>query len=210
MDVYTTEEQQVVAIKQWWRNNGKVVCLSVVTCLGSLYGWRYFQTEQETNREQTSEIYNLVVSSLVAGDANAEKKVATFIDERKKEEAYVSLASLQLAKFFVETNELSKAAEQFRVAQTSKNKMLNTIASFRLARVEAELKNFDTALQELNKITGESWTAQVEELRGDIELRKGDATAARSAYVASIAAATNPVVQMKLDNLSPIRSDYDE
>ncbi|MEZ9523595.1 YfgM family protein [Enterovibrio norvegicus] len=200
MDVYTTEEQQVEAIKQWWRDNGKAVVLGAVIGLGGLYGWRYFQAEQETGREQASEAYTQVVNALAAGDEKAEEQAAAFISERQGE-AYASLLSLQLAKSLVETNELVKAAEQLRMVQSSKDETLSAIASVRLARVEAELKNYDVALKELNKVTAQSWTAQVEELRGDIELRQGDTAAARSAYAASIAAASNPVVQMKLDNL---------
>ncbi len=200
MDVYTTEEQQVEAIKQWWRDNGKAVVLGAVIGLGGLYGWRYFQAEQETGREQASEAYTQVVNALAAGDEKAEEQAAAFISERQGE-AYASLLSLQLAKSLVESNELVKAAEQLRMVQSSKDETLSAIASVRLARVEAELKNYDVALKELDKVTAQSWTAQVEELRGDIELRQGDTAAARSAYAASIAAASNPVVQMKLDNL---------
>ncbi|PMN95146.1 YfgM family protein [Enterovibrio norvegicus] len=200
MDVYTTEEQQVEAIKQWWRDNGKAVVLGAVIGLGGLYGWRYFQAEQETGREQASEAYTQVVNALAAGDEKAEEQAAAFISERQGE-AYASLLSLQLAKSLVETNELVKAAEQLRMVQSSKDETLSAIASVRLARVEAELKNYDVALKELDKVTAQSWTAQVEELRGDIELRQGDTAAASSAYAASIAAASNPVVQMKLDNL---------
>ncbi|MGF1707679.1 YfgM family protein [Enterovibrio baiacu] len=200
MDVYTTEEQQVEAIKQWWRDNGKAVVLGAVIGLGGLYGWRYFQAEQETSREQASEAYTQVVNALAAGDEKAEEQAAAFISERQGE-AYASLLSLQLAKSLVETNELVKAADQLRMVQSSKDETLSAIASVRLARIEAELKNYDVALKELDKVSAQSWTAQVEELRGDIELRQGDTAAARSAYAASIAAATNPVVQMKLDNL---------
>lgn len=200
MDVYTTEEQQVEAIKKWWRDNGKAVVLGAVIGLGGLYGWRYYQAEMETSREQASDAYTQVVSALVAGDAQAEEKAATFIKDH--EGAYTSLLALQLAKSFVEAGDLTQAAEQLRRVQSSKDDTLKTLATVRLARVEAELGNYDAALSQLNSVTADSWKAQVEELRGDIELRRGDEVAARSAYAASIAAATNPVVQMKLDNLS--------
>lgn len=72
MDVYTTEEQQVEAIKKWWRDNGKAVVLGAVIGLGGLYGWRYYQAELETSREQASAQYTQVVNALAAGDAQAE------------------------------------------------------------------------------------------------------------------------------------------
>ncbi|OEE59866.1 hypothetical protein A1OK_13070 [Enterovibrio norvegicus FF-454] len=199
MDVYTTEEQQVEAIKSWWRENGKAIFLGAVIGLGGLYGWRYYQSEQETSREQASEAYMQVVGSLAAGDAEAQEKATAFLQSH--DGAYTALVELQLAKSFVEAGDLAKAAEQLRSVKTAKDDALKATATVRLARIEAQQGNFDAALKELDGVTGDSWKPQVEELRGDIELRKGDTNAARSAYAASIAAASNPVVQMKLDNL---------
>lgn len=200
MDVYTTEEQQVEAIKKWWRDNGKAVVLGAVIGLGGLYGWRYYQAELETSREQASAQYTQVVNALAAGDAQAEAQAEAFLKDH--EGSYATLLELQLAKSYVEAGDLNKAAEQLRKVQSSKDATLKTLATVRLARVEAQQGNYDAALKALDGVTAESWKAQVEELRGDIQLRKGDMAAARTAYAASIAAATNPVVQMKLDNLS--------
>ncbi|MDD1792716.1 tetratricopeptide repeat protein [Enterovibrio makurazakiensis] len=199
MDVYTTEEQQVEAIKTWWRDNGKAIILGAVIGLGGLYGWRYYQSEQETSREQASEAYMQVVGALAAGDADAQEKAAAFI--QSNDSSYSALVELQLAKTFVEAGDLVKAAEHLRSVQASKDDSLKATATLRLARVEAQQGNVDAALKELDSVTAESWKPQVEELRGDIQLRKGDTAAARLSYAASIAAASNPVVQMKLDNL---------
>ncbi|MDD1784179.1 tetratricopeptide repeat protein [Enterovibrio sp. ZSDZ35] len=200
MDVYTTEEQQVEDIKKWFRENGKAVVLGAVIGLGGLYGWRYYQAEQESSREQASEAYTQVVAALAAGDAQAEEKALAFI--KSNDSTYSSLLELQLAKSFVEAGDLPKALEQLRAVQASKDNTLKAIATVRIARIEAEQGKYDAALKELDTVADESWKAQVEELRGDIFLSKNDVAEARSAYAASLAAATNPVVQMKLDNLS--------
>ncbi|WP_150137742.1 YfgM family protein [Candidatus Enterovibrio escicola] len=201
MDAYTKEEQQIEVIRQWFLNIAKPACISVIIGVSSFYGWCYLQAEQEVSREQASEVYTQVVIALGAGDAKAEQKASSFISEHDGE-IYASLVSLHLAKSFIKENKLVEAGKQLRAVQSEKNEILTPIATMRLARVEIELNNLDIALQELDKITVESWTAQVEELRGDIKRQKGDNATARSAYLASIAAASNPVVQMKLHNLS--------
>ncbi|PAR85254.1 YfgM family protein, partial [Vibrio cholerae] len=43
MELYDTEEQQVEAIKDWWKENGKAVIFGAVIGLGGLFGWRYYQ-----------------------------------------------------------------------------------------------------------------------------------------------------------------------
>lgn len=199
MDVNTTEEQQVEEIKKWFKENGKAVILGAVLGLGGLYGWRYYQADVISGQEQASDAYNQVISSL--NEAEGEKAVEDFI-KANEGKAYAALAALQLAKKQVEGGDLSAATEQLRLVQATGDEALKAVATSRLARVEAELGNFDTALSELDKVTAESWKANIAELRGDILVRKGDVDAARDAYAASIAVADNSLVQMKLDNLT--------
>ncbi len=46
MEIYNSEEQQVEAIKRFWKENGTAIIAGVVLGLGGLYGWRYFQDQQ--------------------------------------------------------------------------------------------------------------------------------------------------------------------
>lgn len=201
MDVYSTEEQQVEAIKQWWKDNAKSIVIGAVIGIGGLYGWRYFQAEKQTQSEETLSAYVNVVDALAEDPLQGQEQAVRFIQENPG--SYAQMLELQLAKSYVEAGLLTDAAQQLRLTQTStKDAIFKTMATLRLARIESELGNVDVALAELNKVTSVSWKAQVEELRGDIELRKGNPDAARSAYMASIAAVANPVLQMKLDNLS--------
>ena len=41
MDIYSTEEQQVDAIKQFWKDYGSSIIVGAVVGLGGLYGWNY-------------------------------------------------------------------------------------------------------------------------------------------------------------------------
>ncbi len=200
MDVYTTEEQQVEAIKTWWRNNGKAVMFGAVIGLGALYGWRYYQAEKESNQEKASDAYAQVIEIISQQPDKAEEAVNAFTAVHKG--GYADLMTLKLAKTFVDNNELTKAAESLRAVQRSKDPILKAVASLRLARIEVELGNLDVALNELNKINSASWQGQINELRGDIALKKGEIDKAISAYEAAMAIASNQVVQMKLDNLS--------
>ncbi|OOE44053.1 hypothetical protein BZG06_08270 [Salinivibrio kushneri] len=196
MDVYTTEEQQVEAIKKWWRDNGKAVVIGAVVGLGALYGWRYFQSQQLANQAQASQQYEQVLSGIESGDTVS-------LSELEGHEGYRALAALQLAQKHVAQGELDSAQAQLKKAQQAvKDDALYGLVTTRLARVEAELENYSAALNELDKVTTESWTAKVAEIRGDVLLRQGDKQAARDAYAASLAAAESPTVNMKLDNLS--------
>lgn len=202
MDVNITEEQQVEQIKAWWKENGKAVVLGAVIGLGGLWGWRYYQGEIQAAKEQASEAYTQVITSLETNPETSVAMVQGFITEHEDSQ-YSVLAALQLAKSLVEQEKLDAAAEQLSwvIAHTQDEAIL-PIAQTRLARVHAQMTQYDTALAELDKVTAESWQAKVAELRGDILLEKGETLAAREAYVQSQQLGASPALQIKLDDLA--------
>ena len=79
------------------------------------------------------------------------------------------------------------------------------IASVRLARVQIQQEQFDEALATLSKPIPESFTAAVEEIKGDIYLLQNKTELALNAYQVAIASdglATSPNLQMKVDDLA--------
>ena len=43
MEVYTTENEQVDALRRFFAENGKALAVGVVLGIGALVGWRYWQ-----------------------------------------------------------------------------------------------------------------------------------------------------------------------
>ncbi len=203
MELYDTEEQQVEAIKDWWKENGKAVIIGAVVGLGGLFGWRYYQDSVIQASEAASQSYTTVMNALQTKGADAQADIQAFIDSNKVKE-YSVLAALQLAKVQVDAKDLSAALEQLKWAQSNtKDAALTPLISYRIARIEAEMGNFDAANAELGKVTDAAWRGRIAELRGDIALRQGDKEAAYTAYTeAQQAADASPALQMKLDDLA--------
>ncbi|EGU33501.1 YfgM family protein [Vibrio scophthalmi] len=203
MELYDTEEQQVEAIKDWWKENGKAVIFGAVIGLGGLFGWRYYQDTTLAAQEAASESYTKAMESLAASGAQAETQVQTFIEANGKTE-YSILAALQLAKVQVEANQLDEAITQLQWAKdATQDQALLAVINFRLARLQAEQGDFDSAIAQLANITDAGWTGRVEELKGDILLRKGDKEGAYAAYTeAQQAGDATEVLKMKLDDLA--------
>ncbi|PSU32034.1 YfgM family protein [Photobacterium lutimaris] len=202
MDGNITEEQQVEQIKAWWKENGKAVVLGTVIGLGGLFGWRYYQSEVQSAKEQASDAYTQVVNRLDNGNESAVADVQAFIAAHESSQ-YSVLAALQLAKAQVDNGDLDGAAEQLSWAiANTKDVAILPIAQTRLARIYAEQDSFDKALSELDKVTAESWQAKVAELRGDVLLQKGEVEAAREAYVSAQQLGASPALQIKLDDLA--------
>ncbi|GHY76147.1 hypothetical protein VCSRO120_1254 [Vibrio cholerae] len=203
MELYDTEEQQVEAIKDWWKENGKAVIFGAVIGLGGLFGWRYYQDSVVAAQEAASQSYSKAMDALQAKGIESEGTTQTFIDANKETE-YAVLAAMQLAKAQVEAGQLDEALAQLEWAKgATKDAALKPLLTFRVARLQAEQGQFDDALTQLTSIQEKSWAGRVAELRGDILMRKGDSAAAYAAYTeAQQAEDASQTLQMKLDDLA--------
>ena len=199
MERFETEDQQVEAIKRFWKENGIAIIVGAVLGLGGLYGWRYYNDTQISAKEQASKSYEAVVKQL--NDANtvgAEKFVA------ESDSGYSTLTALQLAKASIDAKDLEGAAKHLaKVADSAKEDAIKSVANIRLARVQAELKQFDAALATLDKVSQEAFKAQIQEVKGDILVAQGNFDGARAAYTESLSInENNQLIKMKLDNLA--------
>lgn len=205
MEIYENENDQVDAIKRFFTENGKALAVGVILGVGALIGWRYWTSHQTESARSASQAYQTVVSSLSADNAENLSAAEKFAAENKN--TYGALASMELAQQFVDQNQLDKAVSQLQqgLAATS-DENLKAVISLRLARVQVQLKQADTALQTLDTVKGEGWAAIVADLRGEALLSKGDKKGARSAWEAGVNSKASPalseMLQMKINNLS--------
>jgi len=200
MEIYSTEEQQAEAIKRFFRENGLSLALGVIVGLGGLYGWKAYNQNQITTAEQASDAYTkLVESDSVLTSADA------FISENKDTQ-YATLAAFVAAKEAVDAQNLDLANEKLSWIVTNvDNAQLKAIATTRLARVQIAQQQYDDALSTLNAPLPEAFNANVAELKGDIYTQQGNKEQARVAYQAAVDAGgltSNPLLQIKLDDLA--------
>ncbi|CCN82267.1 putative TPR repeat protein [Vibrio nigripulchritudo SFn27] len=203
MELYDTEEQQVEAIKEWWKENGKAVIVGAVVGLGGIFGWRFYQDSQADAQNAASLAYDGVLKQIQTSGAESSSDALAFI-EANKDSQYSVLAALQLAKAFVEAGELDKALEQLSWAKTNtKDESIVSLLTVREARVLAEQEKFDDALTKLDSVKEAGWAGRIAELRGDILLRQGNTESAYAAYSeAQQQSDTSQALQMKLDDLA--------
>lgn len=202
MEQFATEEQQVEAIKRFWKENGLAIAIGAVLGLGGLWGWRYYNQDQIDTKEQASIAYQQAVDALAA-DASGYTTVVNFIKDAPNN-GYAALAEFQLAKEAVERSDLPEAAKQLSsAAANTQSSTIRNIANIRLARVQIELEQLDQALATLALVTDEAFSSQVQESKGDVYVRQQLFDKARAAYSAALEKnATNNVLKMKLDNLA--------
>ncbi len=92
MEVYTTENDQVDAVRRFFSENGKALAVGVVLGIGALVGWRYWQGNQNTAMTEASSAYQKVSTALSTNSAGN-----------------VSADSIALAEKFVQSNKITTA-----------------------------------------------------------------------------------------------------
>ncbi|MBP2167886.1 putative negative regulator of RcsB-dependent stress response [Erwinia toletana] len=204
MEVYSNDNEQVDALRRFFANNGKALVVGVVLGVGALVGWRYWSTHQDGNAKVTSAAYQQVTTALDASKPATLEAASKFASENNN--TYGALASLDLAKQFVDKNELDKAAAQLQTGlKATQDANLQAVLNLRLARIQLQQKKADDALKTLDSVKGDGWVAIIADIRGEALLSKGDMQGARDAWSKGIASDASPalkeMMQMKMNNL---------
>lgn len=205
MEVYSTENEQVDAIKQFFKNYGLTIVLAAVIGFGGVFGWKYWQSHQ-TNRLQESAGAFATVSEALAKPTPENIALAEkFVTETN--DIYGALASLELAQIAIDANDLVSGERHLTNAVAKvKNDAFADMLNLRLARVQLALDKTDVALVSLEQVKGKAWNGMKNYIRGDVLAKKGDnagaATAYRSALTDENAGAIRSLVELKLNNLS--------
>ncbi|MEW6645842.1 MAG: tetratricopeptide repeat protein [Pseudomonadota bacterium] len=208
MEVYRTEEEQVEALKDWWKENGRSVIVGAVLALAAVFGWRYWQDTTRSEAEAASTLYQQMLMQLDAGEGREVVETARRIIAEHAASPYAALASLSLAQQAVDQGDLDGAAAHLRwVMDNAKVGEVRILAQLRLARVLIAQGRADEALQQLATISGGSYVVVVEEVRGDAHLAQGRRADALKAYQAALAAAADvpakqQMLRMKVDDLA--------
>ncbi len=204
MDIYSTEEQQVEAIKRFWKEYGTSIIGGAVLGLGGLFGWNTYQDHLQGQREAASAAYGKVVEQAAQSRDALDTAVAQFQAEHG-DSGYAVLSQLLLARAAVEAGDLAQAETLLTDVLPSLDSATAPLVTLRLARVQLAQEKLDAAQATLEKITNSAFAAQRDELKGDILVAKGELDAARAAYQSAMdagGAQTSPALQMKLDDLA--------
>lgn len=180
---YETEEQQVEALKEWWKQNGTAVISGAVLGIAALGGWRAWDWYQEKQATEASDIYANVQGALLQNDTESLGTEAETLREQYKSTPYAVLVTLHEAKIQSEKGDLGAAAESLRWAMdNSSQKSVQNIARIRLARVLVADSKLDEATTLINHNLPDAYASLVNEIRGDIFFAKGETEQAKQAY----------------------------
>ncbi len=184
MAEYETEEQQVEALKKWWKENATSLIVGLVVGVSALFGWRYYGDQQNIHAVQASDLYMQVMQSVALKTVDDKTiDISNTLINDYSDTPYASLASLTLAKTEYEKDNIDGATAQLELAiKVSNEDTIKQIANLRLVSIYIEQEKYDQAAAALAMQHSAIYDAQYEELKGDLYVAKGDAEQARMAY----------------------------
>ena len=183
MAEYETEEQQVEAIKEWWKQNGIAVISGAVLGIAALVGWRGWSWHQEKQATEASDIFTVMQEAINKNDSAALQVQAKSLRDNYASTPYASLAVLHEAKIQNENGDHAAAEESLRwVLNNSKQDSVQDIARLRLARLLLANDKVDEAQSMVNVEMSDAYASLLNEIRGDIFVAKGELEQARKAY----------------------------
>lgn len=216
MSVHLSEEEQLEAMKRWWKDYGKTIIISVVVAIGAYFAWNAWQDQQRAQAEAASATYEelLKIVSVEPGKSlsDSERTTAAHLAKELKEGDSTSLyahnAAFFLARIAVSEGKLDEAAAELKWVLSQKpDDATEQLANLRLARVLFAQQAYDEALALVQTPPTVGFASEYAEVHGDILKAQGELDAARTAYEKALAAITQQqqerfmVLQMKLDDL---------
>lgn len=208
---YRTEEEQIEALKTWWRENGKSTIAGVVVALLLVFGWKAWQQHQADKTAAASALFDNLVAASHAnqGDLTTDQQATanhladTLISDYAGS-TYALFALFYKAQLAVVAGDLPAAEQALRtVISQSEELPILAQAKLRLAKVLYAQDRYDDALAQLDNQNDAGYL----ELKGDIYAARSELQQALSAYqqaqqLNQQSQAASPILAMKIQQLS--------
>jgi len=201
------EQEQVDALKAWWKENGRLLLLAVVSAavvLGGVFGWRYLQGQRQA---EAATLFGEVLKQVGSHDPKRVEDAAAQVVSRHASSIYAVRAQLLAAQTNIEAKNTSAAASELQwVIDHAGDEGIQDVARLKLAAMRLDEKKYDDALKLLDAAHPESFNGLYYDLKGDVYDAQGKKDQARAAYqqaLDKLAPTDNyrNIVQMKLDGI---------
>jgi predicted negative regulator of RcsB-dependent stress response len=205
MEIYDTEEQQVEALKSWWKANGQATIVGLALGIVAILAINYWQDYKREQQSQASALYEELLKAVAENKKDTVEKLSSRIQEQYKATEYSTFSELLLAKNKVEQNDLA-GAKQILQAIMARSDKHRHIATIRLVRLMLATGEYQEGLKVINDVDAKAesgFSGSYDELTGDLYIALNRPDEARSSYQNALRnGQQSPLLQLKIDDLT--------
>ena len=184
MTTHATEEEQIEALKKWWKENGTSIVSGLMIGLAVLLGGKAWFGYQERQSANASHLYAQLMNAMQAENDEQARTFANQIISAYSNTGYAPMTALALARMAVNNGELEAAQTQLQWAmEHSDSAELKHTARLRLIKVMIGREDYAAAQQLLDATSEQgAYQYQYTALRGDLAKAQGQLAEAAAAY----------------------------
>ncbi len=204
------EQEQIDALKAWWKEHGNKVMIGLTVFVLAVAGFRVWSGYQAKQTSTAATLFEVLRQELATNDVQKIRDVGGQLIDQYPHTIYATDAAMILAKANFESGDAKSAKAQYQwVIEHAKQGQSKDLARLRLAVVLLSEKDFTAALKQLEGAHDAAFDPLFNYLKGDVYSQQGKAREARAAYQAAIETLPqdNPFkhyVQLKLDALGEL------
>ena len=198
-------------INSFVSKNRKFLLITLVTILLIVLVFIFINFLKNVNNEKAGIIYSDFISQDISSEEGRliSDKLLTELLNSYKKTGYTKIAVINKASFYAQDNQIDEAIKYFEILRDltsglSGDKLLNKIANINLARIYYSIKDYEKALEMLEKYDSSS-SGMVYEITGDILSKQDKPDLAKAQYLLAKDLYTDEVsidiVSMKIANL---------
>lgn len=206
MEIYQTEEEQVEALKRWWKENGQATITGVIVGVAVILGWNFWQNYKKDQALQASALYEELLTAANQSKDESAEKIADRLQEQFESTAYSTYAGLIKAKIKARQNDLDAAGQILKATAASADDELSHVARLRLIRIMLAKGDYEQGLQLIADVdpgSAAGFSGAYDELKGDLYVALDRIGEARTAYQTALRNGyQSPLLQIKLDDLT--------
>lgn len=206
MEIYDSEEEQVEALKRWWKENATATIVGLAMGIVSILGWNYWQDYKKERAAHASATYGQLLKALDEDKKESAEKLAERMQEQFKGTEYARFSGLFQAKLKSQQGDFASAKQILKAIAAEPNKQLSNIARIRLVRLMLATGEYEQGLQVINEVDANeaaSYSANYDELVGDLYVALDRLDEARTSYQNALRnGQPSPLLQFKIDDLT--------
>lgn len=205
------EQEQVDALKSWWKENGKWVVTALIIALLGYSAMQFWKSHQAQQAGEASKLYAEVEKQTMSNDPKRVNDAAAALVEKFGNSAYAPRAQLLAVQTNLQAKDFTRAKTQLQwIIEHASESALQDTARLKLASLLLDEKNYDEAMKHLNATHPEAFTGLFADLKGDVLSAQGKTAEAKVAYQLALekldAKSTyRNLVQLKLDGLGDVK-----